>query len=89
MNPTYYLTFKLKFEAEKPKKLAKTSLNVKILECDSLHLCALSKETYFRTNVYGTASNTMKNFVGMPTWTTWTNLNLTIQAYINYSLDHM
>ena len=28
--------------------MAKTSLNVKILECDLLHLCTLNKETYFR-----------------------------------------
>ena len=27
--------------------MAKTSLNVKILECDWAHLCALNKKTYF------------------------------------------
>ena len=30
----YYLTFKSTYLAEKPKKLAKTKLNVKILGCD-------------------------------------------------------
>ena len=30
----YYLTFQTTFLAKKAKKLAKTSLNVKILECD-------------------------------------------------------
>ena len=29
-------------------KLAKTSSNVKILECDELHLTALIKKTYFK-----------------------------------------
>ena len=48
MNSRYYLNFKSTFEAEKLKKLAKTNLNVKILECDYLHLCALNEETYFR-----------------------------------------
>ena len=28
-------------------KLAETRLNVKILECDQLHLYALNEETYF------------------------------------------
>ena len=27
--------------------MAKTSLNVKILECDLLHFCALNEETYY------------------------------------------
>ena len=35
------------FRLKKTKKLAKTSLNVKILECDWLHPCALNEETYF------------------------------------------
>ena len=36
---------------EKPKKFAETSLNVKILGCDKLHLCALNDETYFNRGV--------------------------------------
>jgi hypothetical protein len=31
--------------------LAKKSLNVKILECDQLYLCALNEETYFSYNL--------------------------------------
>ena len=31
--------------------MAKTSLNVKILECDKLHLTALKKKTYFSTYI--------------------------------------
>ena len=47
MNSRYYLTFKSTFHVEKPKKLDKTSFNVKILEWDYLHLTAQTKETYF------------------------------------------
>ena len=54
MNSRYYLTFKSTFQAEKPKKLTKTSLKVKILECDELHLCALNEETYFSMFVINT-----------------------------------
>ena len=48
MNPRYYLTFKSTFLSEKPKKLKKTSFNVKFFDWDYLHLIALKKETYFR-----------------------------------------
>ena len=45
----YYLTLKSTFWSEKPKKLEKTSLNVKYFDWDYLHLTALMKETYFNT----------------------------------------
>ena len=47
MSSTYYLTFKSLFEPEKPKKLDKTSFNVKFFDWDYLHLTAQTKETYF------------------------------------------
>ena len=47
MNSRYYLTFKSTFQSEKPKKLEKTSLNVKFFDWDYLRLTALMKETYF------------------------------------------
>jgi hypothetical protein len=39
------------FYSEKPKKLEKTSLNVKFFDWDYLHLTALMKETYFTTPI--------------------------------------
>ena len=53
MNSRYYLAFESTFSAEKPKKLAKASLKVKILESDQSHLCALNKETYISRNIFG------------------------------------
>ena len=50
MNCRYHLTFKSRLKTEKPKKLAKISFNVKILECDWLLLYALNEETYFNNN---------------------------------------
>ena len=47
MNSRYYLTFKSTFQSEKPKKLEKTSFNVKFFDWDYLHLTALMKESYF------------------------------------------
>ena len=52
MNSRYYLTFKSTFWSEKPKKLDKTSFNVKIFEWDYLHLTALTKESYFSNDCF-------------------------------------
>ena len=48
MNYRYNLTFKSTIQSEKPKKLEKTSLNVKFFDWDYLHLTALMKESDFK-----------------------------------------
>ena len=51
-NSNIYLILKSTFLSEKPKKLEKTSLNVKFFNYDYLHLTALMKETYFRVKQF-------------------------------------
>ena len=65
MNSRFSLTFKSTFEAEKPKKLVKTNLNVKILEWDYLHLCAMNKETCFRCFKKGLISKMAGDIPGL------------------------
>mgnify|MGYP001462284780 CR=1 FL=1 len=54
------MTFKSTLLAEKTKKFAKTSLNVKVLECKNLHLCALKEETYFIIHSINIGQRNMK-----------------------------
>ena len=57
MSSRYYLTFKSTFQPENPKKLDKTTFNVKFFDWDYLHLTAQTKETYFRLNIMADKKN--------------------------------
>ena len=89
MNSRYYLTFKSTFWPEKPKKLDKTSFNVKFFDWDYLHLTEQTRETYFKIIIHFIAIWLSFNFISphLITWSTSWNKNHLWIFFVSINLE--